>query len=53
MNPDLYSLLCAFVAGALFCVAAPLLFLRVPAMAAWQSFSRARFFTAVAASFWA
>lgn len=48
MNPDLYSLLCAFVAGALFCVAAPLLFLRVPAMAAWQSFSRARFFTAVA-----
>ena len=45
---DLYRLLCAFVTGTLLCLPLLLMFLRVPMSAEWQSFRRAKSFTALA-----
>ena len=45
---DLYRLLCAFVTGTLLCLPLLLMFLRVPMSAEWQSFRRAKGFTALA-----
>lgn len=45
---DLYRLLCALTMGGLFCLALLLLFMRAPMQHEWQSFRKAKLFTALA-----
>ncbi|MBQ6190544.1 MAG: helix-turn-helix transcriptional regulator [Bacteroidaceae bacterium] len=45
---DVYHLVCAFVTGALLCLAMLLLFLRVPRASEWHSFRKAKRYTALA-----
>ena len=45
---DLYRLLCALSMGGLFCLALLLLFMRAPMQHEWQSFRKAKLFTALA-----